>query len=88
MTRTGTELDLTAKEFATLELFMRHLGEVLTRTRILDHVLLVYTGRAAALTAWLYDAESVQLRRPEPLSAAPPVVSCGRCPAAVRPVVS
>jgi two-component system OmpR family response regulator len=31
-------LDLTAKEFAILELFMRHPGEVLTRTRILEHV--------------------------------------------------
>ena len=32
-----SELDLTSKEFAVLELFMRHPGEVLTRTRILDH---------------------------------------------------
>jgi two-component system, OmpR family, response regulator len=31
-------LDLSSKEFALLELFMRHPGEVLTRTRILDHV--------------------------------------------------
>jgi two-component system OmpR family response regulator len=38
VTRAGTELDLTAKEFAILELFMRHPGEVLTRTRVLDHV--------------------------------------------------
>jgi two-component system OmpR family response regulator len=38
VTRAGTELDLTAKEFAVLELFMRHPGEVLTRTRILEHV--------------------------------------------------
>jgi two-component system OmpR family response regulator len=38
VTRAGTELDLTAKEFAILELFMRHPGELLTRTRILDHV--------------------------------------------------
>jgi two-component system OmpR family response regulator len=35
--RGTTELDLTNKEFAVLELFMRHEGEVLTRTRILDH---------------------------------------------------
>ncbi|WP_131746609.1 response regulator transcription factor [Frankia sp. Cppng1_Ct_nod] len=33
-----TELDLSPKEFAVLELFMRHPGEVLTRTRILEHV--------------------------------------------------
>jgi two-component system, OmpR family, response regulator len=32
------ELGLSAKEFALLELFMRHPGQVLTRTRILDHV--------------------------------------------------
>ena len=38
VTRAGTGLDLTAKEFAILELFMRHPGEVLTRTRILEHV--------------------------------------------------
>jgi two-component system OmpR family response regulator len=38
VTRSGTELDLTAKEFAILELFMRHPAEVLTRTRILEHV--------------------------------------------------
>ncbi|MGI8577207.1 MAG: response regulator transcription factor [Nocardioidaceae bacterium] len=31
------ELPLTAKEFALLELFMRHPGEVLPRTRILEH---------------------------------------------------
>jgi two-component system OmpR family response regulator len=31
------ELRLSPKEFALLELFMRHPGEVLTRTRILEH---------------------------------------------------
>ncbi len=31
-------LELTAKEFAVLELLMRHPGEALTRTRILQHV--------------------------------------------------
>src|SRR3954464_13861120 len=36
--RADTELDLSAKEFALLELFLRHPGEVLTRTRILEHV--------------------------------------------------
>lgn len=35
--RSGTELVLTAKEFTVLELFMRHPGETLTRTRILEH---------------------------------------------------
>src|SRR5579883_451628 len=32
------ELDLSAKEFALLELFMRHQGELLTRSAILDQV--------------------------------------------------
>jgi two-component system, OmpR family, response regulator len=44
--RGHAELALSAQEFALLELFMRHPGEVLTRTRILDH-------------AWDYGADSV-----------------------------
>ncbi len=32
------ELELSSKEFALLELFLRHPGQVLTRTRILEHV--------------------------------------------------
>jgi two-component system OmpR family response regulator len=32
------ELTLSAKEFALLELFMRHPGQVLSRTRIIEHV--------------------------------------------------
>jgi two-component system, OmpR family, response regulator len=36
--RGEAELRLSAKEFALLELFLRHPGEVLTRTRILEHV--------------------------------------------------
>jgi DNA-binding response OmpR family regulator len=36
--RSGTAIELTAKEFALLELFMRRAGEVLTRSRILEHV--------------------------------------------------
>lgn len=38
VTRGGTPVDLTAKEFGLLEFFMRHAGDVLTRTRILEHV--------------------------------------------------
>ncbi len=34
----GTDVQLSAKEYALLEYFMRHPGEVLSRTRILDHV--------------------------------------------------
>ena len=34
----GETVDLSAKEFAVLELFLRHPGEVLSRTQILDHV--------------------------------------------------
>ena len=36
--RGDIELELSSKEFALLELFLRHPGEVLTRTRILEHV--------------------------------------------------
>ena len=36
--RGEAELQLSTKEFALLELFLRHPGEVLTRTRILEHV--------------------------------------------------
>ena len=36
--RGETEIDLTPKEFAMLELLLRHPGEALTRTRILEHV--------------------------------------------------
>lgn len=36
--RGETELELSSKEFALLELFLRHPGQVLTRTRILEHV--------------------------------------------------
>jgi two-component system OmpR family response regulator len=34
----GQVIDLTAKEFSLLEFFMRHPQEVLSRTRILEHV--------------------------------------------------
>ncbi len=36
--RAGATVELTAKEFALLELLMRHPGEVLSRSRILEHV--------------------------------------------------
>jgi two-component system OmpR family response regulator len=36
--RDDTVLELSAKEFALLELFLRHPGEVLTRARSLEHV--------------------------------------------------
>jgi two-component system OmpR family response regulator len=38
VSRGGDAIELTAKEFALLELLMRHPGNVLSRTRILDHV--------------------------------------------------
>lgn len=38
VTRNGTAIELTPKEFALLELFMRRRGEVLSRSVILDHV--------------------------------------------------
>jgi two-component system OmpR family response regulator len=36
--RGGRPVSLTPKEFALLEYFMRHPGEVLTRTRLIEHV--------------------------------------------------
>ena len=36
--RDGTPVELTAKEFALLEYLLRHPGEALTRTRIIEHV--------------------------------------------------
>lgn len=38
VTRAGQRIELTAKEFALLELLMRHRGDVLSRSHILDHV--------------------------------------------------
>jgi len=38
VTRADVEVELSAKELALLELFMRHPDEVLDRSRILDHV--------------------------------------------------
>lgn len=36
--RAGSDIELTAKEFALLEYLMRHAGEVLSRTRLIEHV--------------------------------------------------
>src|SRR5437588_1004520 len=36
--RGDTAITLTSKEFALLEFFMRHPGEVLTRARLIEHV--------------------------------------------------
>lgn len=44
--RAGHVIELTAKEFALLEFLMRHLGQVLSRTQIVDHV-------------WEYDMEAL-----------------------------
>ncbi|CAN5756096.1 two-component system response regulator TcrA [soil metagenome] len=38
VTRSGVSVHLTAKEFSLLEYFMRHPGEVLSRTRLIEHV--------------------------------------------------
>ena len=38
VTRAGTEIELTPKEFALLEYLMRHPGEAMSRTRLLEHV--------------------------------------------------
>lgn len=44
--RGGRVIQLTAKEFALLEFLMRHPGQVLTRTQIVDHV-------------WRYDMDAL-----------------------------
>jgi two-component system OmpR family response regulator len=36
--RDGASIDLTAREFALLEYLMRHVGEVLTRSQLIEHV--------------------------------------------------
>ena len=38
VTRAGQTIELTAKEYALLEYFLRHAGQVLTRTMISEHV--------------------------------------------------
>jgi two-component system OmpR family response regulator len=45
LTRGGTEISLSAKEFALLEVFMRHAGEAMSRFALLEH-------------AWDYDYEN------------------------------
>ena len=37
MTRAGQEVELSPKEFALLETFMRHPGSVLSRLQLLEH---------------------------------------------------
>src|SRR5205807_2539515 len=44
--RGNSMVELTAKEFALLEFLMRHPGQVLTRTQIIDHV-------------WRYDLDAL-----------------------------
>jgi two-component system, OmpR family, response regulator len=45
VSRDGTEISLSAKEFALLEVFMRHPGEAISRFQLLEH-------------AWNYDYEN------------------------------
>jgi len=45
VSRAGSEIDLTSKEYSILEYMMRHPGQVLTRTMLADHV-------------WNYDFDS------------------------------
>jgi two-component system, OmpR family, response regulator len=57
--RADTEIDLSAKEFMLLHLFLRHPGEVLSRTQIIDHVWdLAYDG-----TSKVVDQYVANLRR-------------------------
>ena len=52
--RAGRPVDLSPKEFALLDLFMRHPGEVLTRTRMLEHVWdFAYDGRSNVVDVYV-----------------------------------
>jgi two-component system OmpR family response regulator len=47
-------VDLSPKEFALLDLFMRHPGEVLSRTRMLEHVWdFAYDGRSNVVDVYV-----------------------------------
>jgi two-component system OmpR family response regulator len=52
--RGDVELSLSAKEFALLELFMRHPGEVLTRLQLLEHAWdLAYENRSNVIDVYV-----------------------------------
>jgi two-component system, OmpR family, response regulator len=52
--RAGRPVDLSPKEFALLDLFMRHPGEVLSRTRMLEHVWdFAYDGRSNVVDVYV-----------------------------------
>src|SRR4029077_4623697 len=52
--RGTTEIELTAKEFALLEAFMRHPGEVLSRDRLLEHARdLGYDNRSNVIAVYV-----------------------------------
>ena len=56
VTRDKTNIDLTAKEFALLEFFMRHPGEVLSRTRLIEHVWdFAYEGDSNVVDVYVRD---------------------------------
>jgi len=57
--RNGKRLELTAKEYALLIFFLRHPGEVLSRTRIYEHV---WDERYDGLSNTL-EVHMVELRR-------------------------
>lgn len=54
VTRGNTEIELSPKQFALLELLMRHQGEVLTRTEILEHVWdFAYSGTSNVVDVYI-----------------------------------
>ena len=54
VSRADTPVELTAKEFALLEYFMRHPGEVLSRTRLIEHVWdFAYEGDSNVLDVYI-----------------------------------
>ena len=74
VTRAGRRIELSPKEFALLELFMRHPEEVLTRSQILDHVWdFAYAGTSNVVDVYVrylrdkidrpFDASSIETVR-------------------------
>ena len=54
VSRAQTPVDLSAREFALLELLMRHQGDVLSRTEILDHVCdFAYSGTSNVVDVYV-----------------------------------
>jgi DNA-binding response OmpR family regulator len=70
VTRAGTELDLTPKEYAILELLARHVDDVVTRQQLAEHI---WHGDLIAIDN-LIDVHMKNLRRKVDPPGAPPLI--------------